>query len=492
MKKIFLHIIPAAFFSLSLLTACGNADTEETTLVTIERTERETGISYTLPEEESSMTGTQPFSEVYTETSVGSAEISVPDIMTELHTAEVSEVITDSEENNITVSARNLLSSEGGSNISEVLPSEELQTASVEAVYSGKYHALNYPVQSGMWFSYLEYDRVMKGQSKEEFTRLVEEAFDNMASIGINTVYVHLRPFGDAYYNSEIFPRGDRLTGSYDPLEIMVKAAHDRGLSIHGWINPMRLMTDSSMKSLSNTYIIKQWYDSGKNMYEYDSRWYLDPSSGEVRELICSGVREIISKYNVDGIQIDDYFYPTADLDWDIKSYENSDKALSHGDFRRNAVTEMVKGIYRAVHSENSSAVFGIAPSGNAEADYSTLYADVELWCGSSDCCDYICPQIYYGLEHESYPFEETLVYWKNMCCADVSTVAGIAAYKAGQTDNYAGRGKNEWIDNSDIVWREMETAKKYGCGTALFRYDSLFETKGAAEKELEAIKVNK
>lgn len=489
MKSKFIHIITAAAVILSLLTACGNTDTEEEPLVTIPRTEPTSRTSYTLPETETespSVTVTETYTENDGETSIGTAEISVPGIMTERHHAEVSEVITEGEEN-VTVSARNLLSSDGGSNISEV--PADIQTATVEAVYSGKYYALNYPTQKGMWFSYLEYDRIMKGQSKDEFTRLTEEAFDNMVSIGINTVYIHLRPFGDAYYNSSLFPKGDRLTGGYDPLEIMVKAAHDRGLSVHGWINPMRLMTDSGMKSLRSTYLIKQWYDSGKNMYEYDGRWYLDPSSEEVRKLICDGVSEILSGYDVDGIQIDDYFYPTADLGWDMKSYENSGKILSHEDFRRNAVTQMVKDMYSTVHKENSSAVFGISPSGNAEANYKTLYADVELWCKSSDCCDYICPQIYYGIEHQSYPFERTLEQWQNMCSDTVNVVAGIAAYKAGQSDNYAGSGMNEWVNSSNVVSREMTIAKEHNCGIALFRYDSLFETKGAAEKELEAIK---
>ncbi|MGN0696228.1 MAG: glycoside hydrolase family 10 protein [Oscillospiraceae bacterium] len=431
---------------------------------------------------------------------LGSAEVSGAVIEGTAPSGELSEVSgtsavpeTDSPAGE-TVTAKNLLSSEGGN----VIVEESLPvTGSAQAVISSSvsYYALNYPTQCGMWFSYLEYERIMKGQSKDVFTGYVREAFDNMLSVGVNTVYVQLRPFGDAYYESDIFPKGSCLTGSYDPLEIMVEEAHSRGLSIHGWINPMRLMTSEQMSELSSSYIIKQWFDSGVNMYEYDGRMYLDPSKEEVRSLICAGVTEILEKYDVDGIQIDDYFYPTADMEWDKESYSEYGESLPQEDFRRNSVTQMVKEIYSAVHRANDSAVFGISPSGNAEADYSQLFADVYLFCGSGDCCDYICPQIYYGLDHESRPFEETLLEWKAMCCESVSLVAGIGAYKAGTEDAYAGSGRNEWKDNSDIISKEMKIAADNSCGTALFRYDSLFtpapEVKKSVEEELEKLTVN-
>lgn len=428
----------------------------------------------------------------------GSAEVSGAVIeetapLGELSEVSGTEVFSDSVSiADETVTAKNLLSSEGGNVIvEESLPVTEPSQAVISALVS--YYALNYPVQCGMWFSYLEYERIMKGQSEEVFTGYVREAFDNMLSIGVNTVYVQLRPFGDAYYESDIFPKGSCFTGSYDPLEIMVREAHSRGLSVHGWINPMRLMTCEQLSELPSSYTIKQWFDEGRNMYEYDGRMYLDPSKEEVRELICAGVTEILEKYDVDGIQIDDYFYPTADMSWDEKSYSQSGENVSQEEFRRNAVTQMVQDIYSAVHRANSSAVFGISPSGNAEADYSQLFADVYLFCGSEGCCDYICPQIYYGLTHESRPFEETLLEWKAMCCESVSLVAGIGAYKAGTEDAYAGSGRDEWKDNSDIISKEMKIAADNSCGTALFRYDSLFsplsDVKENVEKELSHIK---
>ncbi|MDD7428645.1 MAG: family 10 glycosylhydrolase [Oscillospiraceae bacterium] len=472
-----------------LLSGCGEDIAPElNTVLRKEYTETETSAETTVPSE----TGGSAY---------GTAEVSGDIIEETAPSGELSEVSgtetasgTDSPFGE-TVTAKNLLSSEGGNVIvDESLPvTEEPSQAVISS--SASYYALNYPTQCGMWFSYLEYERIMKGQSEEVFTGYVREAFDNMLSIGVNTVYVQLRPFGDAYYESDIFPKGSCFTGSYDPLEIMVKEAHSRGLSVHGWINPMRLMTSEQMSELSSSYIIKQWFDSGVNMYEYDGRMYLDPSKEEVRSLICAGVTEILEKYDVDGIQIDDYFYPTADPDWDRESFAVCGENITQEEFRRNAVTQMVRDIYSAVHRANDSAVFGISPSGNAEADYSQLFADVYLFCGSGDCCDYICPQIYYGLSHESRPFEETLLEWKAMCCDSVSLVAGIGAYKAGTEDAYAGTGRNEWKDNTDIISKEMKIAADNGCGMALFRYDSLFspapDVRESVEKELELITVN-
>ncbi|MGN0692358.1 MAG: glycoside hydrolase family 10 protein, partial [Oscillospiraceae bacterium] len=464
-KKPIICILAAA---AALLSGCGEDELPELNKVfrkEYSETEVTSGTT-ALSEADEPVFGSAEVSGTFIEETAPGEELS------EVSRTEVlSDTVSVAEE---TVTAKNLLSSDGGNVIvEESLPVTEPPQAVISA--SASYYALNYPTQCGMWFSYLEYERIMKGQSEEVFTEYVREAFDNMLSIGVNTVYVQLRPFGDAYYQSDIFPKGSCFTGSYDPFEIMVREAHSRGLSVHGWINPMRLMTCGQMSELPSSYIIKQWFDEGVNMYEYDGRMYLDPSKKEVRELICAGVTEILEKYDADGIQIDDYFYPTADMSWDEKSYSGSGEAIPQEEFRRNAVTQMVREIYSAVYRANSSAVFGISPSGNAEADYSQLFADVYLFCGSEDCCDYICPQIYYGLSHESRPFEETLLEWKEMCCESVSLVAGIGAYKAGTEDAYAGSGRNEWKDNSDIISKEMKIAADNSCGTALFRYDSLF-----------------
>ena len=135
--------------------------------------------------------------------------------------------------------------------------------------------------------------------------------------------------------------------------------------------------------------------------------------------------------------------------------------------------------MYSAVHSANSSVVFGISPQGSVENNYEQLYADVRTWCSQNGYCDYMLPQIYFGFDNASLPYEDTVSLWNSMTSgSSVKLVIGLAGYKSGVEDAYAGSsGKNEWIENSDVLARQMRFASEmsnYG-GVAIFRYDSLF-----------------
>lgn len=367
--------------------------------------------------------------------------------------------------------------------------SSDKLTASGDAA-ENSYSALNYDIQKGVWISYLEYTSMMQQKSEREFRRAVEKCFDNVASIGFNTVYVHARAYGDAYYDSELFPAGDRYDGkidtkpAYDALEIMVEEAHERSLSIHAWVNPMRLMTDKQMKELSDSYQIKKWYNSsstrGRYIVKYNDRWYLNPAYSKVTTFIADGIAEIVSNYEVDGIQIDDYFYPTTDASFDSRAYASADTEKSLSDWRMSRVNTMVKKLCRTVHGANPTAVFGISPQGSVENDYDELFADVKTWCGTDGYCDYILPQIYFGFDNAALPYDKTIAQWSAMTSgSDVKLVIGLAAYKVGLCDSFAGSsGKNEWINNNDVLARQMKSAGRldnYG-GVALFRYGSLFE----------------
>lgn len=379
---------------------------------------------------------------------------------------------------------------------SELITELTIQSESPAEVKTS-YNAFNYSVQKGIWISYLEYSSAMTNRSATEFREIIGEYFDNICSIGLNTVYVQARAFGDAYYKSEFFPTGDRYNGTigakmkYDPLEIMVEEAHSRGLSIHAWINPMRLMTDSQIKTLSDDYIVKKWYNENNGTYIVKSgdRWYLNPAYPEVEKLITDGITEIVSGYDVDGVQIDDYFYPTTDKSFDSTAYAESGTLKSLSEWRKDNINSMVKKMNRAVHKANPTALFGISPQGSIDNNYDELYADVKTWCSSSDYCDYILPQVYFGFENASLPYEDTIAEWSSMTSSgNVRLVIGLAGYKIGQTDNYAGKnGKNEWINNSDMLARQVSAAEKlsnYG-GTAIFRYGSVFEPDSSVAKQV-------
>lgn len=321
---------------------------------------------------------------------------------------------------------------------------------------------INYTNQIGLWLPYMDFENYMYGKNEEEFKENVRKILENALNRGVNTVYFHVHPNGDAYYNSEIFPKGIYLDGDYDPLQIMLNIAHSMGISVHAWLNPYRLQTAEQMETLPNDFIIKEWINEKKPMVKIvNNRWYLNPAYNEVTELVSRTADEILNNYCVDGIHIDDYFYPTNEPEFDIEAFELSGRT-DLDDWRRENITNMVKSLYDTVKNHGENLKFGISPQGNIETDFNTQYADVELWAGTPGYADYIVPQIYYGFKNETCPFEKTLRRWEKLAeNSGVSLIIGLAEYKLGKYDQWAGvLGENEWIDTPDIIERQIELVK--------------------------------
>ena len=131
---------------------------------------------------------------------------------------------------------------------------------------------------------------------------------------------------------------------------------------------------------------------------------YLNPAYDEVTELIAAGAAEIVSNYDVDGLHIDDYFYPTTDASFDSAAYSASGYS-SLSDFRFANCDRMVKELYSAVHSANSTAKFSVSTQGRIENNYNQLYADVRKLCTTPGYVDIMIPQIYYGFENSAAPY---------------------------------------------------------------------------------------
>lgn len=339
-----------------------------------------------------------------------------------------------------------------------------------------------------VWISYLEYQSILTGKSEKSFTSSIKTMFANLTSDGFNTVYVHTRSHSDAYYSSDIFPWSVYCTGTegknpgYDPLEIMVKEAHSAGLKIEAWINPYRISGKTDISKISKSNPAYGWLDTDKVVVVDKTGIFYNPADEDVISLVVGGVEEIVRNYDVDGIHFDDYFYPTTDEDFDssyYRSYKNSGGKLSLGAWRRQNVNELISGVYSAIKSINPDCIFGISPTGNTNSNYSTLYCDVYTWVTSEGYIDYICPQLYYGFNHKSLPYLTVLDEFDGMITKNgVKLIVGLAAYKSGAEDIYAGtNGKLEWTQNSDILSREVtaaRNAKNYG-GFAMYRYDSLY-----------------
>ncbi|MBR4305468.1 MAG: family 10 glycosylhydrolase, partial [Ruminiclostridium sp.] len=365
------------------------------------------------------------------------------------------------------------------------------------------YTALNHEETKGVWISYFELYPILTGKSEEQFRNGIGEYYDNALSLGLNTVYVHVRPYGDAIYRSNYYPWSKYCTGyigvdpGYDPLEVMIEEAHKRNISFHAWVNPMRCSQENDAPQIDDSYLVKEWYNykDGDYISKVSGYWYLNPAYDEVTNLIALGVAEIVSRYDVDGVHIDDYFYPTKETWFDDISFDNSGYD-DLAQFRLDNCTKMVYKMYEAVKSHNSTALFGVSAQGNVHNNLYELYADVEKWSREEGYVDYMAPQIYYGFENGGQPYAQVVDQWDEMLRGTgKKLIPGLAVYKIGTEDTWAGSGKYEWMENTEIIKRQIEkarTADNYS-GIILYSYQFIFspesDVESAVNAEIEAFK---
>ncbi|MCD8219998.1 MAG: family 10 glycosylhydrolase [Ruminococcus sp.] len=223
------------------------------------------------------------------------------------------------------------------------------------------------------------------------------------------------------------------------------------------------------------------------------SNWWLNPAYPEVRQLIVDGVAEIVSQYDVDGVHLDDYFYPTTDPAFDAAAFAESgaDDLLT---FRLAQTSRMVQLIYDTVKAQDQSLIVSISPQGTMRGNYDSQYADVQLWASETGYCDVLIPQIYYGFKNENAPFEDTVAIWTQTVTSDcVSLVVWICTYKLGCEDTWAGTGSTEWVGHLDIPQRQVEFLLQLDGvdGIAIYDYDTTFEPETAVNamaKQVDAI----
>ncbi len=349
-----------------------------------------------------------------------------------------------------------------------------------------------------VWVSYLELDRLLKGKNQSEFTSNFSAVLDNMQALGLNTVIAQVRPFGDALYNSSVFPwssyvsgtQGTAPSGGFDPLSVMISLTKARGMKIHAWINPYRIRT-SSKNALSADNPAQKWLNDStrsNNVLSFNDGLFYNPAEPEVRKLICDGVAEIVRGYDVNGIHFDDYFYPTTEKSFDQQSFSASGTNMTLGDWRRENVNTLIRDVYATVKGINPSVEFGVSPQGNLKIDYEQQYADCVKWGSTPGYVDYLCPQIYYGFKNAAQPFSTVLDQW-NTLSKQCRLYIGLSPYKIGQTDKYAGTGSSEWINETEILARQVSEARgkaKYG-GFSLYRYDSVFLPASGVKAQVDA-----
>lgn len=340
----------------------------------------------------------------------------------------------------------------------------------------------------GIWITYIELSMENeKDKSKTAFTNKFSQMAKNCKDMGFNTLIVQVRPFCDALYKSDYFPYSHILSGTqgknpgYDALKIMCEICTEMDLKIQAWINPYRVRISQTPGAFSdnNPYI-----QNPELCIETESGIYLDPSNKDARELIENGIKELIDNYDIDGIQFDDYFYPTDIGDKDKAQYEEyldspGESKMDISTWRELNVNILISEIYMLVHSSGKNVVFGISPQGNL-INNKKLSADVVSWCCTKGFVDYICPQIYFSLDNPSLSFEDALHDWCSLDLApDVKLYAGLAGYKAG-TDADEGT----WLGADNILSTEYEIIKsnKKLSGFILYSYTSLNDKTAESE----------
>ena len=357
-------------------------------------------------------------------------------------------------------------------------------------VFSVKQNTYNNEEMRGVWVSYMELTMENeKDKSQKRFTEKFEEIAENCKNLGYNTLVVQVRPFCDALYKSDYFPWSHILTGeqgknpNYDPLKIICDVCREKNLNIHAWINPYRISTQNSPSELSenNPYV----KDSSVG-FKTQSGTYLDPSNENARRLIIDGIEEIVSNYDIDAIQFDDYFYP-ADMgsedDAQYKEYINGceNESMTLKEWRKANVNLLISEVYLRIHSIKNNVEFGISPQGNINNN-DKLFADVQLWCTTKGYIDYICPQIYFSLDNPALTFEDSLQSWCELeFASNVNLYVGLAGYKAGTDDD-----EGTWLNDDNILAQEYNIIceNEKTNGLMMYSYASLFSDNGKKEME--------
>ena len=325
--------------------------------------------------------------------------------------------------------------------------------------------------ERSIFISYIELSKYISDDislSKKNIDTMI----NNIEELGFNSVILQVRSFGDSIYPSKIFSNSLYVSSSFDILDYFSNICKSRGFKLYAWINPYRIRNSLDRESIDSDNIIYKLLDTRHIVYT--SGIYFNPSSELVINLIVEGVEEIIDNYDVTGILFDDYFYPS--IDCDLEEYNVLDLDISYDEYKLGRVNELIRRVYDACHDRE--VLFGVSPDGNIDNNYSKHSADVKTWLSNSGYVDFIMPQIYYGFFNGSRPFYNTLKEWSSLIKNDsISMSVALAFYKNGLVDEWASSGKNEWIENNNIIMKEIIISRNINnyMGISLFRYDYLF-----------------
>ena len=332
------------------------------------------------------------------------------------------------------------------------------------------------------------------GLSAEQLQEEAETLLDRAKDLGLNAVFLQVRPCGDALYPSEYYPWSAVLSGTqgippnaeFDVLSYWINAAHQRGMELHAWINPFRV-TQGKKDILSQqnpAYIHPEW-----TVKHTDGKLYLNPGIEEVRKYIIDGVVEIVSNYDVDGIHFYDYFYPDEE-------FPDEETFLASGasnllDWRRENINLLISETHAAVQNTNPEIVFGVSPFGiwqnqrssllgsatNGLESYTAHAVDSRKWV-KEEWVDYIAPQIYWHIGHDAADYETLVRWWVDVVRGtSVKLYIGHAGYRALTAEEGSA-----WYGGEELA-RQLELNREYPdvSGSIHFRLGCYLESPALA-----------
>lgn len=324
-------------------------------------------------------------------------------------------------------------------------------------------------------------------QQQQEYIYRLNE----LEKLGCNAVIVQVRPASDAFYPSNEEPWSRYLTGRqgqppfpyYDPLKFMIEEAHKRNMEFHAWFNPFRALTDSKKNPNPNSHITFRHPDW---IISYGGKSYIDPGVPEAREYVTSVIMDVVKRYDVDAIHLDDYFYPyrIAGQEFgDARSYSRFGSGMSKDEWRRNNVNLFVSVLNTNIKQAKSYVKFGISPFGvwrNASKDpegsqtrggqtcYDDLYADVLQWMRKG-WVDYVLPQLYWEHYHRAAAFDVLLPWWEAHSYGR-HIYYGLGVYRM------VGAGKGPWVGTRELMWQMQDIRRMAQNPSHVFYSASIFD----------------
>lgn len=336
-----------------------------------------------------------------------------------------------------------------------------------------------------IFISYLELDIYVKDKDNRTSKANLIKILDNMQKNNFNMAILHVRPFSDAIYKSNIYPYSRYVSTSegidpgYDILSFFIQEAHSRDIEVHVWINPYRVRNTTNTTDISISNPAYKYLNTNHVKIIEGKGIFYNPASALVQDLIVSGVEELVTNYDIDGVHFDDYFYPDDTIDLEnYQEYLNNGGTLSLSDFRLNNTSTLIKRVYSKIKSINENVMFGISPEGNINNNYDLNYIDTKKILSEEGYVDYIMPQVYFGFLNEVMPFIETINTWNSLIKVEgIKLIPALAFYKTGEIDEYARSGKEEWMKSNNIIKKQVLVSRNLSNyrGFSLFRYEYIF-----------------